>query len=293
MSEHGVIVKLVAGDYTVRGEFGTAVCRGCGRFRNEDIKPMVGDRALIERNNDGTGVITDVLPRRNSLVRPPVANLDRLVITVSAQKPQADLMLVDTLMIWCLEKGIEPMLFVNKCDLDADNAEAIASQYRGSGCKVLVASSLNSEDVARLYETVSTGITAFAGQSGVGKTTLISSLIPDYGEKTGELSRKTGRGRHTTRHCELIALNDNGFLVDTPGFSLIEFETVDPTTLKDFYREFEGYASECRYNGCNHISEPQCAVKAAVENNLIDVKRYERYSSLYKELSEKWRKRYD
>lgn len=293
MDERGVIIKLVAGDYSVLGNSGITVCRGRGRFRNEDIKPMVGDHVIIERNSGGTGVINDVLPRKNSLVRPPVANLDRLVITVSAQKPQADLLLVDMLIVWCIDRKIEPLLFINKRDLDEKNADIIAEQYKGSGTDILIISSLDKNDVAKLYEKLKTGITAFAGQSGVGKTTLISQLVPRYGEKSGELSRKTGRGRHTTRHCELIALNENGFLVDTPGFSLVELAETEPSELKDFYREFEPYKNKCRYGSCNHINEPQCAVKEAVKNNLIDGNRYERYIILYEQLSEKWRNRYD
>lgn len=293
MGERGVIIKLVAGDYSVLGDFGTAVCRGRGRFRNEDIKPAVGDHVVVELNKDGTGVIDDVLPRKNSLVRPPVANLDRLVITVSAQKPQADLLLVDMLIVWCIDRNIEPLLVINKRDLDEQNARSIAEEYRDSGAEILIVSSLDRNDVAGLYEKLKTGITAFAGQSGVGKTTLISQLIPGYGEKAGELSKKTGRGRHTTRHCELIAISENGFLADTPGFSLIDVAEMEPEKLKGFYREFKPFEKNCRFVGCNHINEPQCSVKEAVKNNLIDGKRYERYIILYEQLKEKWRNRYD
>ena len=163
------------------------------------------------------------------------------MITVSAQKPQADLLLVDMLIVWCIDRNIEPLLFINKRDLDEQNARSIAEQYRDSGAEILIVSSLDRNDVTGLYEKLKTGITAFAGQSGVGKTTLISQLIPGYGEKAGELSRKTGRGRHTTRHCELIALSENGFLADTPGFSLIDAAEMEPEKLKDFYREFKPF----------------------------------------------------
>ena len=230
-----------------------------------------------------------MLPRKNALIRPPVSNIDCLVVTVSAANPKADLGMTDMLLYLARKADIEPLLVINKADEDAAEAEAIRAQY-AQACPVFVVSARTGEGLAPLREALKHTAHAFGGQSGVGKSTLINAL---YGTSltTGSLSEKIERGRHTTRKCELLEIGDN-LVLDTPGFSLLEMDAEEPLEVPKRYPEFAPYAGKCRFEPCAHDKEPGCAVRAAVAAGAIDSERYARYQALFEEMSHKWRDRY-
>lgn len=284
----GLITKCIAGQYTVRAGENEYVCSARGKFRNSEISPAVGDRVEFDENT-----ISAILDRKNILVRPPVANVDTLIITLAVKKPNPDLMLADYLICYCRILDIEPIICINKADYSVIDANNLAQQYIKSGLRAYVTSSSDEESVKKLRDGIKEGITCFCGQSAVGKSSLTNILLGRDMFLTGGLSKKTERGRHTTRHTELVEFDRNKFLADTPGFSLLEVPSIEPEKLKDIYFEFAPFEGECRFNGCNHVNEPDCAVKAAVESGTLSKERYERYREIFNEINEKWRRRYD
>ncbi len=296
MNNSGMIVKCVAGVYDVLysdGKTYQAVAKG--NFRNKNLTPLVGDRVtvLFSQREDEQNMITDILPRKNALLRPPIANVDTLLITLAVKKPNPDLKLADQLICYSRMLDIEPIVCINKADFDEEYAEELALQFKKSKIRAFITSSVNNEGVDELRNAIKKGITCFSGQSAVGKSSLTNLLLGKELFKTGSLSKKTERGKHTTRHSELVEFSDGKFLADTPGFSLLCMPEFSPEDFKKLYFEFDEFSSECRFNGCNHINEPDCAVKNAVEDGVLSEARYERYKELYEEVKEKWRKRYD
>lgn len=288
----GRIIYLSAGIFTVCDGDRTIKCRGCGRFRNEEISPIVGDNVICTVESDDSGMIKEILPRKNRLVRPKVANVDRLIIVVSASKPAADMVLVDKLLIFCSVHGIVPVICINKGDDDIDNAEDICRQYALSGTEVFI-SSAKDGNFGKLPSVLSSGISVFAGQSGVGKTTLASLLCESYNGTSGSLSSKINRGKQTTRDTILVLTKFGGYIADTPGFSLFDApDEMEPGKLKSYYAEFVPFEDKCRFNGCVHINEPDCAVKSAVNEKKIDSRRYDRYKILYGYFAEKQKHKY-
>lgn len=288
----GRVIKGVAGSYTVYADGERYTCRARGRFRREGVKPMVGDIvAFTPPEGSAGGMILEILPRDRALARPQVSNIDRVVAVVSAGYPQPDLMLVDRLLVDARRIGVEPILVINKADLaGAGQIGGIVCQY--SGMPALVVSARTGEGVDALARHLSGHIACFAGQSGVGKTSLLNRIRPCGGGEVGELSARAGRGRHTTRHTELIELPGGGWAADTPGFSLLDTEPMDPGLLPGCYPEYAPYEGLCRFDDCRHDREKGCAVRRAVQEGRIHPLRYERYQQLLKELDEKWRMRY-
>lgn len=290
----GLIAKGVGGFYYVIDEGGrTHTLRAQGKLRRQRITPLVGDRVSFEAGEgEAHGWLNAVRERKNSLIRPPVANIDRLVITLAAVKPSPDLLLADRLLMLCRLSGIEPVLAINKRDQDGRAAEELAAEYAGAGAHIAMVSAEDGGGVDELRALLRGTVHAFGGQSGVGKSTLINAL---YGLtlSTGDLSDKTERGKHTTRHTELIAVEGGGMVLDTPGFSLLELDLAPPLTLKDLYPEFAPYEGLCRFSPCAHVEEPDCAVCRAAREGLIARARYERYAELYETMNERWRERYD
>ena len=290
----GLILKGVGSFYTVLDAKGTEhVCRARGRFRKESMTPVPGDRVSFSHNEGEDGRILAILPRKNILMRPAVANVDKLMIVMTASTPKPDLLLVDRLLIQCEQAGITPVLVLNKCD-EREEAlfGAILAQYEKSGYSVYAVSAHNGEGLAALRREIQGNVCCFAGQSAVGKSSLLNALLPELSLAVGELSRKTERGRHTTRHAELwIAYG--GALVDTPGFSLLETEAIEPEVLAALYPEMRPHLAECRFAKCLHASEPGCAIKPLIESGALSEERYARYLLILEELKEKRKHKYD
>jgi len=293
IAPEGVIVKGVGGLYYARDRQGDIhVLRAKGKFRKQRITPMVGDRVhFTPGSGDEHGWVDEILPRDSELVRPPVANI-RHIVLVFAPQPAPDFLLIDTLIVMSLKQGIQPAIVVNKCDLDEGLFDQIAKDYAGLNVPVLKVSAKTGEGIEAFQDLLKTGICCLAGQSGVGKSTLLSAAT-GLTLETGEISRKISRGRHTTRHAELMFSGDYQVL-DTPGFSLLElWEGLEPIQLKEYYPEFFPYEGECRFAPCYHLSEPGCAVLAAAREGHVSAARLERYHQLLKKAQEAWKNRYD
>ena len=281
----GLILRSQGGFYQVRTSAGELRCRGRGRFRKEATQLLVGDQVEVQPTEEGAGFITGLAPRKNFLIRPPVANLDRLVLVVSAADPAPNLLVVDKLTAIAARRGIPAALVFTKADL-ADTAN-LAAIYRGAGYPVCQVNSLTGEGIPQVRALFQGGLSAFCGNSGAGKSTLLNALYPKLQLATGEISRKLGRGRHTTRHVELFPTGDGGYIADTPGFSAVEFlqfEKMPAAALEDCFPEFGPYREKCRFTGCSHRVEKGCAVLAAVEEGKIPESRHQSYRAIYEEL---------
>lgn len=280
----GVLLQVIGGFYYVEAADAVYECKARGLLRREGVTPVAGDRVMVTLSADGKGVLESVLPRRNVLVRPPVANLDQLAIVASVAQPRPHLLLVDKMIALAEQHGIEPLIVVTKTDLEAD---AFPLQtYRRAGFSVFSVTSTDPSSAFPLKEHLQGKTTAFTGNSGVGKSTLLNLMEPSLMRETGEISQKLGRGRHTTRSAVLIPLPQGGYLVDTPGFSALDAERValpEKEMLTDLFREFEDYMPLCRFTGCSHVHEPDCAVRHAVEEGEIAASRYDSYVAMYRD----------
>ena len=243
--------------------------------------------------DDTTGGSVDLIyDRKNELKRPFVVNIDQLAVVVSVKDPRPDFVLVDKMIVYGRELDVPILLILNKIDLNGDFTDII-DEYSGSGIDILAVSSVEHEGIDALKERLKGRITCFSGQSAVGKSTLLNAVGMDINAKTGELSSKTMRGRHTTRHTELFRIDDiDAYIMDTPGFSALESMDTEPEDLKEYYPEFLGLEGKCRFDGCVHINEPDCIVKDAVKRGEIPMGRYERYKNIYDELVERRNNRY-
>ncbi|MCX7711939.1 MAG: ribosome small subunit-dependent GTPase A [Clostridia bacterium] len=281
---YGIIVKGIGGFYYVKVDQRVYECKARGIFRKEEMSPLPGDKvkiAIVDEEK-GLGSLEEILQRQSQLIRPSVANVDQVVVVIAAKSPSPDFMLLDKLLITAEIKGIQPAVCINKTDLDeAKEYEKIIRTYSGAGYRVIPVSTVRKTGFEELRSILDQKVTVFAGQSGVGKSTILNHLMDESLMETGEVSRKIERGRHTTRHAELIELETGGYVVDTPGFSSFELADLTYDTLELYYPEFESYLNTCKFTGCSHITEPGCKVKEALENGTIDQERYERYIQLY------------
>ena len=291
----GIILKGVGGFYTVLSDGMSFICKARGLFRKQNQTPIVGDNVSFSLNADGeTGYLLSIEARKNELIRPMVANIDKLFIVVSASKPAVDLLLVDKLLLCCEKLRIEPVLIINKCDdADAASIDGIRNEYSLTGYRIYTVSAVTGDGIEALRSELEGSVVCFAGQSAVGKSSLLNALIPGMKLEVGELSRKTERGRHTTRHAELIPIGNGGAVLDTPGFSLLENIECEPEEIKNLYPELRRHVFECRFSGCLHISEPGCAVKEEIVGRDFDSERYNRYVRLVKEAMENRKHKYE
>jgi len=289
----GRIIKGVGGLYSIEQEGVIHACKARGLFRLKKVTPMVGDWVGFEpAQGKEDGRIVDILPRSNAMKRPAVANVDLNIIVIAAGEPQPDFLLVDRLLALAEEAELATALCVNKADqVEAEVLADYRRQYRHLK-QVFFTSQEDADSLQPLREAIAGKTVCFSGQSGVGKSTLINALA-GHAMEVGSISEKTRRGRHTTRHAELLPLEDGGYVVDTPGFSLLEIDLMDPSHLAEFYPDFAPYHDKCRFIGCLHDREPDCAVKEAVEEDIIDSKRYRRYCLLLQDMKERWKSRYD
>ncbi len=289
----GLVTKGIGGFYTVLSEGGTShTLRAQSKIRRQKLKPMVGDHILFQPAAEGEeGWMVAILPRKNSLLRPPVSNIDVAVLVVAAASPDPDLLLLDRMLVAARQAGISPVVAVNKRDLAPERADGILAACRKAADGAFAVCARSGEGIDALRDALQGSVHALAGQSGAGKSTLINALY-GFTLVTGQVSR-IERGRHTTRHSELIGLPGGGMVLDTPGFSLLESDLIEPIHLKDYYPEFAPFEGECRFSPCAHASEPGCAVRDAVKRGEIDAGRHERYRQLFEEMTKRWKERYD
>nr|WP_202606131.1 ribosome small subunit-dependent GTPase A [Enterococcus hirae] len=279
----GQIRKAISGFYYVHADGETYQTRGRGNFRNRKITPLVGDQVLFESENKTDGYLLEVMPRKNQLVRPPVANVDLGVIVTSLVEPNFSYNLLDRFLVTLEYESIEPVIFLTKTDLASNEQQIdeIKQTYETIGYPVIVPKYPG--DTAELIRYFPERLTVFMGQSGAGKSTLLNQISPDLNLETGEISDSLGRGRHTTRHVELLPLYD-GLVADTPGFSSIDFLTIETTELPKQFPEFVSASNHCRFRECMHAKEPGCEVKRQVETGEIAQTRYENYLQFLQEV---------
>lgn len=287
----GKIIKGIAGFYYVHvPDGGIYECKAKGIFRKEQIKPLVGDDVEIDLLDEAekTGNIRRLLPRSSQLIRPAVANVDQALVIFAITHPQPNFNLLDRFLIMMRQQGLPCVICLNKQDLDREGkGQDYADIYRACGYETLTVSAQHRQGMEPLMELLRGRTTTVAGPSGVGKSSLINCLQSGTVMETGEISAKIERGRHTTRHSELIALGEDTYILDTPGFSSLGLFDLEKEQLAAYYPEFQSHEAQCRFGGCSHMAEPQCGVKQALEQGLISRLRYENYCQLYEELKSK------
>lgn len=289
----GKIIKGIAGFYYVDVvESGVYECKAKGIFRKDKKKPLVGDEVEIEvlSDTEKEGSIIEILPRKNELVRPAVANIDQALVVFAVTEPSPHFHLLDRFLVMMDYKGIPAVLCFNKKDIAQDTQVAeLKEVYEACGYPVLFTSAKKEENMDRLKAFLKGRTTAVAGPSGVGKSSLINLMQSEVKMETGRISQKIARGKHTTRHSELIVIEEGSYIMDTPGFSSLYINELEKEELKYYFKEFAQYEGTCKFHGCDHIHEPDCAVKAAVEEGKIHKIRYKDYTEIYQELKEKRR----
>lgn len=289
----GKIIKGIAGFYYVNVvESGVYECKAKGVFRKEKIKPLVGDNVRIEilDEENKTGNIVEIFPRKNELIRPAVANIDQALVVFAVTKPTPHFNLLDRFLVMMERKEIPVVLCFNKKDIATSPEIAeLEAIYEKCGYPIVFTSALEQENIEEIRRLLLKKTTAIAGPSGVGKSSLINLLQNQVQMETGTISRKIERGKHTTRHSELIAVDADSYIMDTPGFSSLYVNDFEKEELKYYFREFASYEGQCRFQGCDHAHEPGCAVKEALEEGKIHPVRYKNYLEMYTELKEKKR----
>ncbi|SFB37408.1 ribosome biogenesis GTPase [Cohnella sp. OV330] len=298
---HGIIVKALSGYYYVRDDERdmTLQCRARGIFKKRGESPLVGDKVVYEETENGEGAVNGILPRSSSLIRPPVANADQAVLVFSVIRPELNLQLLDKFLVHIEHAGMDALIVLTKLDAaersedagrigrDIDDAVAL---YEGIGYRVLAVSARQGTGLEELQGLLSGHVNVFAGQSGVGKSSLLNALVPGLKMETNEISEKLGRGKHTTRHVELVELPGGGFVADTPGFSQLDFQELGIDEIGSCFREFRELAQGCKFRGCTHVHEPGCAVLAELETGGIAESRYRHYKEFMNEWKEKARR---
>lgn len=284
----GKIVKGIAGFYYIHvPEKGIYECKAKGIFRNQNRKPLVGDDVEIDILNpvEQKGSLTEILPRKNQLIRPEVANVDQSLVIFAAARPAPNLNLLDRFLVMMSRQAVKTIVCFNKTDIVTEKQrEELELTYEKCGCQVVFASVRKEEGVSRIKGLLAGKTTVLAGPSGVGKSSIINLLKPEAHMETGGISEKIGRGKHTTRHSELICMEGTTYLMDTPGFSSLFLAQMEKEELRNYFTEFEDYEPNCRFQGCVHINEPECGIKDAVEKEKISRVRYENYKLMYEEL---------
>ena len=285
----GIIVKGIGGFYYVKTEVGIITCRARGKFRKDAIIPMVGDEVEITLSKEDitTGSVEKIYSRKKQMVRPPVANINQAVIVLAAAYPDPNMVLVDQFIVAAELEKLTVMLCINKIDLDVDRKHiALCNTYKNAGYQVVCTSTKTQQGIKDLYDALQKNISVFAGASGVGKSSLLNEIKPNFNLETGAVSEKIKRGKHTTRHVELLALEKDSYVLDTPGFSSIDLKNVRKEELSFLFKEFVPHVDYCKFKGCSHISEPKCAVVDALKAGKICQARYDNYKQFYNQLKD-------
>lgn len=280
----GIIIKIQSNLYTVKTDAGVIECTAKGLFKFKKLSPLVGD--YVEVNNN---TIEKIYPRSNEFIRPPIANIDQLIIVLATTNPKPDLMLVDKEIIMAEKNGVEPIICINKIDLNQDYTSIIET-YENIGYQVITTDAKNGLGIDKLALILNNKVTAFSGNSGVGKSALTNNIFNEEVAKEGETSEKLEKGKHTTKHVELFEFANNSYIADTPGFSSFEVQGINYKELDEYFIEFASHKENCEFRGCTHIKEINCGIKKAVSKRKIDRGRYERYCELYEKLKgeKKW-----
>lgn len=288
--KEGKIIKALSGFYYVLSNDIVYQCRGRGVFRVDNITPLVGDYVAFTADNELEGYIIEVKERKNKLTRPPIANIDQAVLVFSVVEPKFSPILLNRFLVFIEAENIKPIICITKLDLATNKQlselEKYVQDYEKIGYRVILSSTETKLGLAELVATFAEHVTVFAGQSGVGKSSLLNAINPQLNIKTAEISAHLGRGRHTTRHVELIPVGD-GLVADTPGFSSIEFNAIEVEQLSNCFPEFKQLSNSCKFRGCLHLQEPGCAIKAGVDNGTIAPYRYDHYKIFLKEIQER------
>ncbi len=285
----GRIIKGIAGFYYVHTQTDAVYeCKAKGVFRNKKIKPLVGDYVILEVLDEEKkkGNITDIQPRSNELIRPAASNVDQAIIIFAVKNPEPNFNLLDKFLLMMDYQNVPTTICFNKSDLiDGEEQKRLSQMYEKSGCKVLFTSFYNAVGIEQVHKILEHKTTILAGPSGVGKSTLTNAILPEAKMETGGVS-KIGRGRHTTRHSEIFHVADDTYICDTPGFTSLNIPQMEKEDVRLYFPEFEPYEGKCRFNGCVHISEPDCKVKEALEQGKISQRRYESYQEIFQECKE-------
>ncbi|MER1999669.1 MAG: ribosome small subunit-dependent GTPase A [Lysinibacillus sp.] len=283
----GQIRKALSGYYYVQHEDELIQCRGRGVFRNRGESPLVGDIVDYTREGNSDGTVTKIHERKNALVRPPIANVDQAILVFSVKEPSFNTILLDRFLVVLESFHVHPIICLTKMDLlhesELKELERYIADYEAIGYEVLRTFKGDESLMSKIEPLLKGRLTVLAGQSGVGKSTLLNTLLPELNLKTGEISQSLGRGKHTTRHVELIEVCD-GLLADTPGFSSFDFDTIEKEELTNCFPEFVRLSEGCKFRGCIHTKEPKCAVKAALEEGTVQQYRYEHYEQFLQEI---------
>jgi len=285
----GLIVKGIGGFYYIQTDEGLIEARGRGAFKKQGITLCVGDEVdiTILDEDEKKGVIEKIFPRKNHFIRPPVSNIDSFAVVFAAHRPEPNYPVIDKFLITAEVNNIEPIICVNKCDLATESEAAKIRNIYKDVYRVVMVSSKTGQGIDELKTLMKGRKTAFAGPSGVGKSSILNSLHPKAEMETGEISHRTERGKHTTRHVEIFSIDEGGMIFDTPGFTSFEVGDIQAEELGNYYREFDKYRNLCRYDNCRHLKEPGCAVRDAVESGIINKLRYDSYVYNYEELKNK------
>ncbi|WP_100404522.1 ribosome small subunit-dependent GTPase A [Bacillus solitudinis] len=289
----GLIIKALSGFYYVQNENGIFQCRGRGNFRNRNIKPLVGDEVEFEAENRTDGYILEVFERKNELIRPPISNVDQALLVFSAQEPDFSTLLLDKFLVHIEANNIVPIIVISKTDLlnekQFEEMQQYKHDYEGIGYHVLFTSTVDEHGIELVFPHLKKKVSVIAGQSGVGKSSLLNTLKPTLDIETNAISTHLGRGKHTTRHVELLAVGE-GLIADTPGFSSLEFHEMGVEELSYFFPEMAKLIPTCKFRGCTHTSEPKCAVKDALGTGEILPYRYQHYLQFLEEVKNQKRR---
>ena len=282
----GIIMKGVGGFYYVKTSEGTIECRARGVFREENLTPLVGDKVKIRINEeDNSGYVEEILERESTLIRPPVANITQAIIIMSVKKPNINTWLLDRFLIIGEHENLDIIICFNKTDLALKETEELKSIYEKIGYKVIITSAKENIGIEELRNTLKDHISVFAGPSGVGKSSLLNKINPHFKLETGEISSKSKRGKHTTRHVELFELEWDTFVLDSPGFSSLSLDFIEEDIdVRNYFREIREYGKDCRFLSCLHDKEPDCNVKRLVEESIISKDRYDNYIQFLEEV---------
>jgi ribosome biogenesis GTPase len=287
--KQGIIIENISNIFKIICENELYTCDARGKLKKDDIKPVVGDKVNFEitKIEEKTGVIEEILPRKNYIKRPKIANINQIVLVISSKMPKPDLLMLDKQLVFAEYMNIRPVIVINKIDLAKEIAEEIKEQYKFTNYEIIETNAKKNIGIYELRNVLKNKISVFSGNSGVGKSTLLNDLFEDNLTLEGKISSKNERGKNTTTTVKLYELEENTFIADSPGFSTFDIYEIETTNLAEYFVEFKEYIENCEFVGCTHIKEENCGIKQALKENKISQNRYERYIKIYEELKDR------